>query len=58
MHRSTARAVQGLAPGFGLPQHVRIDGDNPVGEGVWPGGGIAFARNDRIRMRNGPFMRA
>ncbi len=52
MHRSTVKGVQDLAPGFGLPQHARIDGPNPVGEGVWQGGGIGFRWDDGIRMRN------
>ena len=52
MHRSTVRGVQDLAPRFGLPQHVRIDGPNPVGEGVWQGGGIGFRWDDGIRMQN------
>ena len=52
MHRSTVKGMQDLAPGFDLPQHVRIDGPNPVGEGVWQGGGVGFRWDDDIRMRN------
>lgn len=52
MHRSTVKGMQDLAPRFGLPQHVAIDGPNPVGEGVWQGGGIGFRWDDDIRMRN------
>lgn len=52
MHRSTVKGVQDLAPGFGLPQHVRIDGPNPIGEGVWQGGGVGFRWEDGIKMRN------
>lgn len=52
MHRSTVKGVKDLAPGFGLPQHVRIDGPNPVGEGVWQGGGVGFRWEDGIKMRN------
>ncbi len=52
MHRSTVRGVQDLAPGFDLPQHVPIDGPNPIGEGVWQGGGVGFRWDDGIRMRN------
>ena len=52
MHRSTVKGVQDLAPHFDLPQHVRIDGPNPIGEGVWQGGGIGFRWDDGIPMRN------
>ena len=52
MHRSTVKGVQDLAPGFDLPQHVRIDGPNPIGEGVWQGGGIGFRWEEGIKMRN------
>lgn len=52
MHRSTVKGVQDLAPGFGLPQYVRIDGPNPVGAGVWQGGGVGFRWEDGIKMRN------
>ncbi|MBD3896460.1 TauD/TfdA family dioxygenase [Halomonas sp. ML-15] len=52
MHRSTVRGVQDLAPGFGLPQHVDIQGPNPSGEGVWQGGGIGFRWEDDIPMQN------
>jgi taurine dioxygenase len=52
MHRSTVRGVQDLAPGFGLPQHVDIQGPNPLGEGVWKGGGIGFRWADGVPMQN------
>ncbi|WP_349361277.1 TauD/TfdA family dioxygenase [Stappia sp.] len=52
MHRSTVKGVTDLAPGFGLPQHVRIDAPNPIGEGVWQGGGVGFRWDDGIKMRN------
>ena len=52
MHRSTVKGVKDLAPGFGLPQHVAIDGPNPIGEGVWQGGGVGFRWDENIRMRN------
>ncbi len=52
MHRSTVRGVQDLAPAFGLPLQVNIDGPNPVGEGVWQGGGVGFRWEDGIPMRN------
>ncbi len=52
MHRSTVKGVKDLAPRFGLPQHVAINGPNPVGDGVWQGGGIGFRWDDGIRMQN------
>jgi taurine dioxygenase len=52
MHRSTTRGTHPLAPGFGLPQHVEIDGGNPFGSGVWQGGGIGFRWEEGIPMRN------
>lgn len=52
MHRSTVKGVKDLAPGFSLPQHVPIDGPNPVGAGVWQGGGVGFRWQDGIPMRN------
>ena len=52
MHRSTVRGIHDLAPGFGLPLHVNIDGANPFGSGVWQGGGVGFRWDDGIRMRN------
>lgn len=52
MHRSTVKGVKDLAPDFGLPQHVRIDGPNPIGEGVWQGGGVGFRWDEGIKMRN------
>ncbi|SUZ30856.1 Putative dioxygenase [Roseibaca ekhonensis] len=52
MHRTTVKGVQDLAPDFGLPLHVNIDGPNPIGEGVWQGGGVGFRWEEGIPMRN------
>lgn len=52
MHRSTVKGLQDLAPGFGLPLHIDINGRKPVGEGVWQGGGVGFRWEDGIPMRN------
>ncbi|WP_185827586.1 hypothetical protein [Halomonas nitroreducens] len=52
MHRSTVRGVQDLAPDFGLPLHVDIYGPNPLGKGVWQGGGIGFRWDDGVPMQN------
>ncbi len=52
MHRSTVRGVQALAPGFGLPQCVDIDGPSPLGDGVWQSGGVGFRWHPEIPMQN------
>ncbi len=52
MHRSTVRGVQDLAPGFGLPLHLNINGASPFGEGVWQAGGVGFRWDDGIPMQN------
>ena len=52
MHRSTVLAVHDLAPGFGLPPYVSIQGTNPFGQGVWQGGGVGFRWDESIPMRN------
>ncbi|MEE4298803.1 MAG: TauD/TfdA family dioxygenase [Pseudomonadales bacterium] len=52
MHRSTVRGVAPLAPRDGLPQYVDIHGPNPIGTGVWQGGGIGFRWEDGIPMQN------
>lgn len=52
MHRSTVRGIHELAPGYGLPLHLDIDGANPFGSGVWQGGGVGFRWGDGIRMQN------
>jgi len=35
-----------------LPQALDINSKNPVGEGVWIGGGIGFRWDDSIHMQN------
>ena len=52
MHRSTVKGIKDLAPAFDLPQHVNIDGPNPLGVGVWQGGGVGFRWEEGIPMRN------
>lgn len=52
MHRSTVRGVEDLAPEFGLPQFLNLDGPSPLGKGVWQSGGIGFRWEDDIPMRN------
>lgn len=52
MHRSTVRGVEELAPGYGLPQYLRIGGASPFGPGVWQSGGVGFRWDDGIPMQN------
>jgi taurine dioxygenase len=52
MHRSTVRGVEDLAPGFGLPQHVDIQGRNPFSTGVWQSGGTGFRWDESARLQN------
>lgn len=52
MHRSTVRGVHDLAPRFGLPIHLDIDGASPFGHGVWQAGGLGFRWDDDIHMQN------
>jgi taurine dioxygenase len=52
MHRSTVKGMQDLAPGFGLPQALNINGPSPFGEGVWHAGGVGFRWQDGIPMQN------
>lgn len=52
MDRSTVRGVELLTPRHELPLHVDIHGPNPVGEGVWQGGGIGFRWEAGIPMQN------
>lgn len=53
MYRSTVRSRHRLAPGFGLPNDVRIQRPSPFGDGVfWQAGGIGFRWEDDIAMQN------
>lgn len=52
MHRSTVRGVSDLAPRFGLPIHLDINGPSPFGDGVWQSGGIGFRWDESIPMQN------
>jgi taurine dioxygenase len=52
MHRSTVRGVAPLVPSNGLPARADIHGPNPLGTGVWHGGGIGFRWDADIRMQN------
>lgn len=52
MHRSTVRGVEDLAPGFGLPVAIDIQGPSPFGPGVWQSGGLGFRWQDGIPMQN------
>ncbi|PJK30170.1 taurine dioxygenase [Minwuia thermotolerans] len=52
LHRSTVRGTGNFAPDFGLPLQVNIHGPNPLGEGVWQGGGVGFRWDDGVPMQN------
>lgn len=52
MHRSTVRGVQDLAPEFGLPLYMDIQGPSPFGDGVWQSGGIGFRWEHGVPMQN------
>lgn len=52
LHRSTVRGMRNFAPGFGLPLQVDIYGPNPLGAGVWQGGGIGFRWDEGLPMQN------
>jgi taurine dioxygenase len=52
MHRSTVQGVQELAPDYGLPQFIDINGPSPFGNGVWKSGGVGFRWDDEVAMRN------
>lgn len=52
LHRTTVRGLADLAPAFDLPLHVNIHAPNPIGEGVWQGGGVGFRWQEGISMRN------
>lgn len=52
MHRSTVRGTEELAPDFGLPARVPIEGPSPFGDGVWQAGGVGFRWDAHIPMRN------
>ena len=52
LHRSTVRGMRNFAPDFGLPLQVDIYGPNPLGAGVWQGGGIGFRWDEGLPMQN------
>ncbi|NBB89252.1 MAG: taurine dioxygenase [Bacteroidetes bacterium] len=52
MHRSTVQGVQDLAPNYGLPQFIDINGPSPFGDGVWKRGGVGFRWDEGVPMRN------
>lgn len=51
LHRTTVKAMADFKPPD-LPQAVDIFGANPLGEGVWIGGGIGFRWDDNVHMQN------
>lgn len=52
LHRTTVKGMADFNPGFGLPPIMNIQGPNPLGQGVWQGGGVGFRWDPHIRMQN------
>lgn len=53
MDRVTIKARQNLAPHFGLPTYINMNGPHPFNkDGVWQTGGVGFRWKDDIRMQN------
>ncbi|KPP99442.1 TauD/TfdA family dioxygenase [Marinobacter sp. HL-58] len=53
MDRVTIKSKQDLAPHFGLPQYININGPHPFNkDGVWQAGGVGFRWKDDIRLQN------
>ncbi|WFE70916.1 TauD/TfdA family dioxygenase [Halomonas sp. M1] len=53
MDRVTVKSRQNLAPHFGLPQYINLDGPHPFNrDGIWKAGGVGFRWKDDIPMQN------
>ncbi len=53
MDRVTIKSKQDMAPHFGLPQYININGPHPFNrDGVWQAGGVGFRWKDDIPMQN------
>eukprot|EP00306_Pavlova_sp_CCMP459_P001667 CAMPEP_0185176054 /NCGR_PEP_ID=MMETSP1139-20130426/27737_1 /TAXON_ID=298111 /ORGANISM="Pavlova sp., Strain CCMP459" /LENGTH=433 /DNA_ID=CAMNT_0027741803 /DNA_START=9 /DNA_END=1311 /DNA_ORIENTATION=+ len=52
LHRTTIKAMKNFDPPYGLPPMVNVHGPNPLGQGVWRGGGVGYRWDDGIRMQN------
>ena len=52
LHRTTIKAMINFDPPFGLPPQANMHGPNPLGQGVWQGGGLGFRWDETIPMQN------
>lgn len=52
LHRTTIKAPTNFDPPFGLPHSLNIHGHNPLGQGVWQGGGLGYRWDETIPMQN------
>mmetsp|Transcript_34593 Transcript_34593/g.67727 ORF Transcript_34593/g.67727 Transcript_34593/m.67727 type:complete len:360 (+) Transcript_34593:153-1232(+) len=52
LHRTTVKGMINFTPPFGLPPVLDIMGRNPLGQGVWEGGGTGFVWKEGIRLQN------
>ena len=52
LHRTTIKAMINFDPPFGLPAQANMHGANPLGQGVWQGGGLGFRWDETIPMQN------
>ena len=52
LHRTTIKAMVNFDPPFGLPPQANMHGPNPLGQGVWQGGGLGFRWDETIPMQN------
>jgi len=52
LHRTTIKAMIDFDPPFGLPPQLNVMGPNPLGQGVWGGGGLGYRWDETIPMQN------
>ena len=52
LHRTTIKAMINFDPPYGLPPQAPMHGPNPLGQGVWQGGGLGFRWDETIPMQN------
>ena len=52
LHRTTIKAMKNFDPPYGLPAQLNIVGPNPLGQGVWQGGGLGYRWDETIPMQN------
>jgi len=52
LHRTTIKAMIDFDPPYNLPAQLNVMGPNPLGQGVWRGGGLGFRWDETIPMQN------